>query len=411
MPHFNARRPMTASIRALIASTLGNPNMTLVTVPVSGRQLKDVVEYDIAPMPNNGNGVEVVVIDFNKIEGGLDQDMTIEQAQSLISGMLEQAIKSSAIDMPINVNDLLPQIKAKIEQLFDGKTTITLSTIVNHLRNVRVSRSYGSWRQVNKTKALRFVAAVMGWINGLDWVNTNFSKFVATKDEKPAYGLAIYAYDINQLTQTGQPMSVAIPTATPVAIGVLGFYPNSRGGCSFRYVGSMPALPMVTDGCTASPMFIRHDAGAVATRKLIDAIKAGYGDANTLFAKQDGPGSFTFTRELLEMSRRNPTVFIINLGIAVAYTNDHKNVVKDLVAKRNAYSAAWTDLQETLGRDYSTIPSSSGFSSAFGTSRTNRGTGAPNGTTERELVTVGSAPSFAGAFGTSERGSSVPSLS
>ncbi len=387
-----------SSIRSLIAASLGAPNMTVVMLPVSKRQLDDVVEYDIAPMPTNtGKDVNVVVVDFNRIEGGLDQTLSAEQALNLISGMLVQGLSTIGITLPININEVRTQLQNKIEELFAGKSVITLKALEQHIRNVKIGRSftkYGAWNDQGRTTNTRFITAVLGWIYGGDWVKANCA-FAKTQVERPKYAVAIYGYDVTQLAQTER-ASAAIPMATPTSICVLGFYPNAQGGYDVRYVGTMPTRPMVSDQSTAAPMFIRHDAGAIATRKLIDVISTGWGKADELFQNPDGAGSFTFTEELLAMSRRNPTGFMSTVGIAVAHTNGHKNVVKDLRTKRAALASATSDLQEVLARDYSTAPAASGFERAFSTTP-NRST--PFAPQSEQLVGAG-VPSYGAAFGT-----------
>lgn len=399
MPHGNIRlgRSFT-SIRSLMAASLMGDTMVLATVPVSGRQLDDVVQFDLNsgnnPQNNDKAKSRVVILDFDKV-GGLEQVLTIIEAVNLITGLVLQAIKSGKVEIPsINLDEFKTLLTTQITAICEGKDTIKLETIVTAIRDTRVSRSYGAWSPINRVPATRFVASAMGWTYGRDWVNTHMT-CAKTRFEAPKYAIACYGYDAEMLTRTGQPLSVAIPTATPIAIGVLGFYPNAQGGYDIRYVGTMPAKPMVMDAQTAAPPFVRHDAGAIATRNLISVIKSGSGNANELFQNPDNAGYYLFTSEMLTMSRRNPTAFVDTLGLVVAHTNGHKDVVKDLRSAIAACNTANAKKQEILAQDFGSSTkrktnADSPFASAFGS-----GNRAPQ-VVERELVGagVGSAPNF-----------------
>lgn len=396
MPHGNIRHGRSfTSIRSLMAASLMGDTMVLATVPVSGRQLDEVVQYDL-----NGNQIKsddkaknrVVILDFDKI-GGLDQVLTIDAAVSLITGLVNQAIKSAKVEIPsMNIDELKILLTKQITAICDGQDTIKLETIVTAIRDTRTSSAFGKWSQLGSVPANRFVASVMGWTKGRDWVNANM-KSAKTSYGEPKYAIACYGYDAEILTKTGQPLSVAIPSATPMAICVLGFYPNAQGGYDIRYVGTMPSKPMVSDELTAAPRFVRHDGGAIATRKLINVIKNGSANANELFQNPDNAGYYLFTESMLTMSHRNPTGFVRNFGLVVAYTNGHKDVVKELRSAIAATNAADAKEQEILATDFGTSTNrkttGSPFAGAFSSTRTPQ-------VVERELVGagVGSAPNF-----------------
>lgn len=384
------------SIRSLIGTGYRGNQLTVVSLPMSMRQITESVSYDRSSKAK-GNASKAMTMNFEQIQGGIKVLLAIDAIVALVISLIVQAIKLAKVDVAFNADEAKAKLTAKINEVFGGRSELTLLTVLKAIRAVQFTRSYGDWAMPSSTVTTRFIASALCWAYGEEWVKANCTFVKKTNSNKPEGALAVYFYDSSILAQSGQPLSVAIPTCTPIAIAVIGLFPNGQGGYNRRFIGTMPNQAMVPDQLTGTPLFVRHDMGKPATDELVNAILLGdEKDASTMFQSADG-GHFVFTSEVIAMSRRNPDGFVIMYASAIATTNGNTNVVKTLRTQRAALAAARSTILETLGRDYtSKAPASSTHRVANGTAGNIGGVFGNADTTEELLVPAGSSPSFGG---------------
>ena len=373
--------------RSLFASAMGADGYTTVVRVLSDRQIGRIILDG-----------QINVIDLSTIEGFADKAklLGVDGMVALVLGETGKIAQQYMIALNVEggIEGFKAALATAVRKLYNTKHECSVGEILTSLRGVNCVQYHGSW-DGTKVAARRFIASVLFLAYGADWIKANFSS-------KPVGYKAISVYKAETIAANGFEAHNTIPTLTPVQTLVFGVFPSANGKVDMRYVGTLPAKPMVgsVNPNTILPAFIVVDRTGESMKQLIKLVETGWMDANDMFKTEKGE-YFTYSPEIVAIMRSNQLLFTTLLSMAIACTNGNVPLATAIKERYDAFARAYPGLTSLIAQDYTmtkALPTVTATSRTFIPSGTNgstlRSSGKKTVTPVLEPVGAGASSSF-----------------